>query len=198
MISSTGSPAFHRAAISELERASTEATERSISAATITRTSGSAISATSLRSSEPVVNESVERNSSERPEPAIRTTTISPTRRDSQRPATARMRPVAPPAAGRASASAGEGAAAVSAGTACAPSAEGGLDAQREDPVDGDGDQQQSADRGLLPERLDLENDQRGRDGAQQQGAEGGSIDAAGSAEDRDATDDRRRDHGQL
>ena len=38
MISSSGSPAFHSAAISALESASTEATERSISAAMITST----------------------------------------------------------------------------------------------------------------------------------------------------------------
>src|SRR4029079_934403 len=108
------------------------------------------------------------------------------------------MRLIVPPATGVASASAGEGGAAVSAGTASAPSAEGGLDAEREKPVDGDGDQQQRADGRLLPERLDLEDDQRGRDGAQQQGAQGRAVDASGTAEDGDAPDDGGRDDGQL
>ena len=71
MISSTGSPWFHSDAAIALDSASTEATERSISAAMITSASGSAISATSEKSSEPVVNESVVRNSDEMPWPTI-------------------------------------------------------------------------------------------------------------------------------
>ena len=99
MISSIGSPAFHSDAVTALDSASTEATERSISAAMITSASGSAISATSEKSSEPVVNESVVRNSDEMPWPAITVTTISPSSSASQRPANARRR-VVPEAAG--------------------------------------------------------------------------------------------------
>ena len=57
MITSTGWPLSHIHAITALDRASTEATDRSISAATITIVSGSAINAISERSSEPVVKE---------------------------------------------------------------------------------------------------------------------------------------------
>ena len=52
--------------MSALESARTEATERSISAAMITIASGSAMSATSEKSSDPVVNESAVRNSEDR------------------------------------------------------------------------------------------------------------------------------------
>ena len=92
MISSIGSPAFHSDAVTALDSASTDATLRSISAAMITSASGSAISATSEKSSEPVVNESVVRNSDEMPWPAIAVRTISPSSSASQRPANARRR----------------------------------------------------------------------------------------------------------
>src|SRR4051794_20731817 len=190
MISSTGSPWFHSDAAIALDSASTEATERSISAEMITSANGSAISATSEKSSEPVVNESVVRNSDDRPWPTIAVTTIRPISSASQRPANARRR--APDAA-----RVGAGAVA-SACTARAPPAQGGLDAEPEEAVERDRDEQQRADRGLLPERLDAQDDQRRRDGAEQQRAERGAIDAAGAAEDRDAADHRGGDHGQL
>src|SRR4051795_6030186 len=190
MISSTGSPWFHSDAATALDSASTEATERSISAEMITSANGSAISATSEKSSEPVVNESVVRNSDDRPWPTIAVTTIRPISSASQRPANARRR--APDAA-----RVGAGAVA-SACTARAPPAQGGLDAEPEEAVERDRDEQQRADRGLLPERLDAQDDQRRRDGAEQQGAERGAIDAAGAAEDCDAADHRGGDHGQL
>src|SRR3954470_18029267 len=190
MISSTGRPWFHSDAAIALDSASTEATERSISAAMITSASGSAISATSEKSSEPVVNESVVRNSDDRLWPATTVTRMSAISSASQRPANARTR--APDAA-----RAGTGAVA-SACTARAPPAQGGLDAQAEEAIERDRDQQQRADRGLLPERLDAQDDQRRRDRAEQQRAERGAVDAAGAAEDRDAADHRRGDHGQL
>src|SRR5215218_390267 len=200
MMSSSGSPRFHRSAISALDRASTDATERSISAATITSVSASAISATSDRSSEPVVKESVVRNSLEMPWPKTAVSTSSPISSASQRPSMARRRapPVAVGSASRAGAPVVGGVAVVSAGTACAPPAKGGLDAQGDEAVEGDGQQQQGPDRGLLPERGDLEHDQRRRDRAQQQRAHRRAVDAAGAAEDRHAADDGGRDDGQL
>ena len=92
MISSTGSPWFHSDAAIALDSASTEATERSISAAMITSVSGSAISATSEKSSEPVVKESVVRNSDDRLWPATTVSRMSPISSVSQRPANARRR----------------------------------------------------------------------------------------------------------
>src|SRR3712207_2506807 len=130
--------------MSALERARIEATERSISAATITSVSASAISATSERSSEPVVNESAVRNSEDSPEPHSVVIRISPMSRDSQRAKAVR---------GLKRCRSGDGAGAVgltavSARMACAPSAEGGIDAQAEQPVDRDREQQQRTDRG--------------------------------------------------
>src|SRR5215207_5113687 len=201
IISSSGSPRFQRSAISALDSASTEATERSISAATITSVSASAISATSEKSSEPVVKESVVRNSGDRLCPTIIVTTISPRSSASQRPnaerslaATSSRRPVA----GAAGVGVEGCGVAVSACTACAPSPEGGLDAEADETIERDREQQQRADGGLLPERLDPEDDQRGRDGAQQQRSQRCAVDAARAAEDRDAADDRSGDHRQL
>src|SRR3954468_17294738 len=95
MISSIGSPWFHSSAAIALDSASTEATERSISAEMITSANGSAMSATSEKSSEPVVNESVVRNSDDRPWPTIAVMMMRPISSASQRPANARRR--APP-----------------------------------------------------------------------------------------------------
>src|SRR3954462_9882301 len=190
MISSIGRPGFHSDAAIALDSASTEATERSISAEMITSANGSAISATSEKSGEPVVNESVVRNSDDRPWPTIAVTTIRPISSASQRPANARRRA---PDAVRV-----EAGAVASACTARAPPAQGGLDAEAEEAVERDRDQQERADRGLLPERLDAQDDQRRRDRAEQERAQRGAVDAAGAAEDRDAADHRRGDHGQL
>src|SRR3954452_1509925 len=174
MISSTGRPWFHSDAAIALDSASTEATDRSISAAMTTSASGSAISATSERSSEPVVKESVVRNSEEMPWPAISMITIRPTSRASQRPARARSRLLAEAPSGAAT---GAGAVAVSAGMAGAPLAQGGVDPQADQPVEGDRGQQERADRGLLPEGLHAQDDQRGRDRPEQQRAQCGAVD---------------------
>src|SRR4051794_12971017 len=193
MIVSIGWLWFQRYAITALDSARTDATERSISAAMITIVSGSAISATSDRSSEPVVNESAVRNSGEMIWPAIARTISSPTSSVSQRPSSERQ-------AGGDDASAGGAVcgAAVSVCTACAPPPQGGLDAQREQSIERDREQEQRADRRLLPERGDTQHDQRGRDRPQQQRAERGAVDGAGPTEDGDAADDGGRDHGQL
>ena len=196
MISSIGSPAFHSDAVTALDSASTEATDRSISAAMITSASGSAISATSEKSSEPVVNESVVRNSDEMPWPAIAVTTISPSSSASQRPANARRRSAG--AGPRRRASPGERGRSAQLARRALLLPQGGLDADGDQPVERDREQQQRADRGLLPERLDAQDDQRRRDRAEQQRAERGAVDAADAAEDRDAADHRRGDHGQL
>src|SRR3954470_17546383 len=206
MISSSGRPPFHSAAIIALDRPSTEAIERSISAAITTSVSGSAMSAISEKSSEPVVNESLVRNSGEIACPIGSSRTNSATSSVSQRPRSPRQAPplrrskpgsasgaaLAPPAAG------GTVDVVDSAGTADAPSTQAGVDAQADEAVERDRDEQQRADGGLLPERVDLQDDQRRRDRVQEQRAERGAVDAAGPAEDRDAADDGRRDHGEL
>src|SRR3954468_9503119 len=165
----------------------------------MTSVSGSAISAISDRSSEPVVNESAVRNSEESAAPAIATTSSRPISSASQRPAQARSRlpPVLPSEAVAVSAGGAAGGV-VSACTAGAPSPQGGVDTEADESVECDRGQQQRTDGGLLPERLDLEDDQRGGDRAQQQRAECRAVDAARASEDGNATDDGRRDHRQL
>ena len=131
------------------------------------------------------------RNSLERAWPTMAVTTSSPTSSASQLPATAQpgggaLGPV--PAGGRTAAVGGAGGA-DSAGTAGAPSPEGGVDPQADQAVEGDREQQQRADGGLLPERLDPQDDQRRGDRPQQQRAERGAVDAARAAEDGHAAD---------
>src|SRR6186997_3065303 len=85
-----------------------------------------------------------------------------------------------------------------SAGTECAPSPQGGVEAEADQAVEGDREEQQRPDRGLLPEGVDLQDDERGRDRVQQERPERRAVHAARPAEDRDTADDRRRDHGEL
>src|SRR3954447_11342328 len=202
MMSSSGRPAFHSAAITALDSPSTDAIERSISAATTTSVSGSAISAISEKSSEPVVNESLVRNCGEIAWPIGSSRTSSATSSASQRRRTPRQPPPSrrsKPSSGTAAAvSPAAGTVVESAGTADAPSAQAGIEAQTDEAVERDGGEQQRADGGLLPERVDLQDDERGRDRLQQQRAERGAVDAAGPAEDRDAADDGRGDHDEL
>src|SRR4051794_13254075 len=193
MIVSIGWLWFHRYAISALDSASTDATDRSISAATMTIVSGSAIRATSERSSEPVVNESVVRNSDEITCPATAMTTNRPTSSVSQRPSSARQSRAAGPGAGGALRGA-----AVSVCTARAPAAQGRLDTQRQQPVQRDREQQQRADCRLLPERRDAQDDQGRGDGSEQQSAQRGAVHGPGAAEDRHAANHRGGDDGQL
>src|SRR3954465_2160276 len=158
----------------------------------ITSVRPSAMSATSETSSDPVVNESAVRNSGESDCPTTAVTTRSPTSSVSQRPSAARSRPAPSPlpaAVGVAGSVAGVWVMGVSAGTAGAPSPEGGVDAQADEPIESDGDEQQRADGRLLPEGLDLQDDQRGRDGAEQQRAQRRSVDASRAAEDGDVAD---------
>ncbi len=89
-MNSIGRPAFQRSAMTALDSASTDATDRSISAATITSVSASAISATSVRSSDPVVNESPVRKRSDSALPIASVITTSPAIRTSQRPSSSR------------------------------------------------------------------------------------------------------------
>src|SRR4051794_8524774 len=178
MISSIGWPAFQSLPITALDSASTDATDRSISAATTTSASGSAMSATSERSSDAVVNESADRKSDDRPLPTIHDTRIRPTISVSQR--ISRERRVD------------------SAGTAGAPLSQGGIEPQPDPSVEGDRDDQQRADRGLLPERVDLEDDQRRGDRPQQHGSDRRAVDAARAAVDRHAAHDGGGDDGEL
>src|SRR4051794_8675211 len=70
--------------------------------------------------------------------------------------------------------------------------------AQREQPVESDGDEQEEAVDRLLPELVGLEHDERRPDAGEQQRAERGAVDAARAAEDRHAADDDGRDDGEL
>ena len=197
MISSSGRPLFHSVAMSALESASTEATDRSISAATITSVSGSAISATSEKSSEPVVNESAVRNSHDSPWPTTTVTSSSPTSSASQRPA----------GAARAARRGSVGAAARrprraawrsqparralllrrAASTRRPTSRSNAIATSSSAPI-----------AACCQNASTLQDDQRRRDRAEQQRAERRAVDAAGAAEDRHAADDRGGDHRQL
>src|SRR5262245_17049425 len=66
--------------------------------------------------------------------------------------------------------------------------------ADREEPVEADRREDQRADEGLLPERVDAEHRQRAVDRREEQSAEGRSVDRAAAAEDRDPADDRGGD----
>src|SRR4051794_38956445 len=165
------------------------------------------MSAISEKSSDPVVNESAVRNCDEIAWPIGSSTTISATSSVSQRPRRARQVPAplrskprsASGAAVLASPAAGGTVDVVeSAGTADAPSAQAGVDAQADETVEGDRDEQQRADGRLLPERVDLQDDERRRDRLQQERAERGPVHASGAAEDRDAADHGGRDDREL
>src|SRR3954471_20384405 len=124
------------------------------------------MSAISEKSSEPVVNESLVRNSGEIAWPIGSRTMKSATSSVSQRPAIARSpsrergasagggASVGAPAA-RAAPAAGGVTDSASAGTERAPSAQGGVEAEADEAVEGDREEQQRPDRGLLPERVD-------------------------------------------
>src|SRR3954454_10566071 len=70
--------------------------------------------------------------------------------------------------------------------------------AQREQPVESDGDEQQEAVDRLLPELVDLQHDERRPDAGQEQGAERRAVDAARAAEDRHAADHDGGDDREL
>src|SRR5215207_6914656 len=180
--------------MSALDTASTEATDRSISAATINIASGSAMSATSAKSSEPLVKESVVRNSGEITCPMTAMAASRATSSVSQRPSTRRQsrRGVASAAGGT------SGETIVSACTSHAPAAEGGLEAHCDQPVERDRHEQQRADGRQLPERRDPEDDERRGDRREQQGAEGGAVHGPRASEDRHAADHGGGDDGQL
>src|SRR6185437_15924504 len=78
------------------------------------------------------------------------------------------------------------------------PSSQGGLQPQRDHPVERDGEQQQEAGDGLQPQRGDSQHVQRRVDGRQQQGAHRRADGAAAAPEDGHAADHHRGDHGQL
>src|SRR5690606_7530405 len=83
-------------------------------------------------------------------------------------------------------------------GMAGVPLLQGGRHAQRDDPVDGDGEDQQDAVDGEHPHRADAERGQHAVDGGQQQGAEGGAVDAAGAAGEDHPADDDGADDGEF
>src|SRR5580693_10545644 len=79
-----------------------------------------------------------------------------------------------------------------------APSSQGGHELHRDDPVQGDGHQQQEAGDGLEPELRDAQHVQRGRDAGQQQRAYRRAHRASAPAEDRHPAHHHRGNNGQL
>src|SRR5438132_7343647 len=78
------------------------------------------------------------------------------------------------------------------------PRTQGGRDAQRDQPVEGDRADEQPAGESLAPERRDVHDDERAVDRVQKQRAERGAEDGTAAAEDRHAADDDRGDHLEL
>src|SRR5689334_18477697 len=68
----------------------------------------------------------------------------------------------------------------------------------RDEPVQGDGQEQEEAKDRLIPERRDAEYVERGADRVEQQGTQRRSYRAAAPAEDRDPADHHRGDHLKL
>src|SRR6478735_4956391 len=159
MIVSMVMPWFHRAPITAPDRPAVEATDRSISPETTSSVIGRAMSA--IGSVLPIRKDRLRAlpNPSTKPKESSRTTTSRAPTTVSQR--TARVREV--------SAMAG------------VPLLQGVGHAQRDDPVDGDGEDEQDAVDGQHPHGADAEGGQHAVDRGQQQRAEGRAVDAAGA-----------------
>src|SRR5947209_17680745 len=71
-------------------------------------------------------------------------------------------------------------------------------DEQGHGPVDGDGEDEQEADDRVLPDGADPERREGAADRGEQQRAQGGAVDAAGTTGEGDASDDDGADDGQL
>src|SRR3954451_22124576 len=80
----------------------------------------------------------------------------------------------------------------------CVPLPQRAGDPHRDQAVGADGQDDQRADDGLLPELVDVEHRQGAADHREQQGAEARAPDRAAAAEDRDAADHHRGHHVQL
>src|SRR6266540_3393495 len=83
-------------------------------------------------------------------------------------------------------------------GATCLPSSQTAGDAHREGAVQPDRHQDQRADSGPLPERVDAEHRQRGADGGEQDGAQRRAVHRTAPPEDRHTADHDRRHHVEL
>src|SRR4051812_37346650 len=182
MIVSIVMPSFHRAPITAPDRPAVEATDRSISPDTTRRVIGRAISA--MGRVLPIRNDrlralpkpsTVEKDSSRT---TIRRAPTTPSHLNKAVQRTARAR--------------------AESAMAGVPLLQCGRHAQGDDPVDGDGEDEQDAVDGQHPHRADTEGGQHAVDGGEEQGAEGGPVDAAGAAGEDDATDHDRADDGEF
>src|SRR5688572_5652022 len=182
MIASSGRPANQSLPMTALDRPTVLATERSISPVTTMSVSGSAMSAMTAtsRSRNPALR--VEAKPSTDTEAMIRNSTRNvvitlPDGRVSGRRGARAPPGAAPPATGAAGVSGAEGRVGLAA-TEVPPSEAGG-EAEGERPVQGDGGDDQRADRGVAPERVDAELRERDPDRREEQRAERGAVDRA-------------------
>src|SRR4051794_29229507 len=176
MIVSIVMPWFHRAPITAPDSPAVEATDRSISPATTSRVIGRATRA--IGRVLPIRKDRLRAlpKPSTNPKDSSSTTSRRAPTTVSQRTARARAE----------SAMAG------------VPLLQGGGHAQRDDPVDRDGEDEQDAVDGEHPDRADAEGGQHTVDGGQQQGAESRAVDAAGAAGEDDTADHDRADDGEF
>src|SRR4051812_2279298 len=175
MITSIVRPWFHRAPITAPDRPAVEATERSISPETTSMVIGRAISA--MGRVLPIRKDRLRAlpKPSTVPKDSSRTTIRRAPTTVSQRIARVRE-----------------------SGMAGVPLLQGQGHAQRDDPVDRDGEDEQDAVDGEHPHRADAEGGQHTVDGGQQQGAESRAVDAAGAAGEDDTADHDRADDGEF
>src|ERR1035438_768723 len=78
------------------------------------------------------------------------------------------------------------------------PLSQRGYEPDGDEAIEGDGQQEQKAGDGLVPEGRDAEDVQRGLNRAEQEGPDGRADGAAASAEDRHTADHHRGAHGLL
>src|SRR5918997_3768706 len=194
MTVSSGSPANHSWPMTALDSRTVLATDRSISPVTMTRVSGSAMSTMTTTSSsrkpvfradaKPSTDSAATRTNSTSTN--VMTASPLPSRR-SRDAARGRCAPAWPAGV----------AGVVSTATEVPPSQAAGQP-QGQRPVEHDGGQDQRADGGLPPERVQPQLRQRRADGGQQQRAERRAVDRAAAAEDGHAAYDGGRDDEQL
>src|SRR6266516_6889162 len=189
-----GQPCLKSSAMRTPAKPSIEATERSISPVTTSKVSGSAMIAISPTFRQ-MKNRLVDwRKYGETTAPyAI----VPPSRARSsvsQRATMLKLRH----AVGRRLGTSSPGLRSSSSATGSPSCAQGGRDAQRDQPVEGDRSDEQRARDGLAPEGRHVHDDERAVDRVQEECTQGGAEDGAAAAEDGHAADDDRCNHLEL
>src|SRR5438067_7084034 len=189
-----GQPCLKSSAIRTPAKPSIEATDRSISPVTTSKVSGSAMIAISptLRQ---MKNRFVDcRKYGETAAPYA----IVPPRRTRRSVSQRATKPVPRHAVGRRLGTSSPGLRSSSSATGSPPRAQGGRNAQRDQPVEGDRGDEQRARDSLAPEGRHVHNDERAVDRVEEECTEGGAEDGAAAAEDGHAADDDRGNHLEL